>query len=446
MSRWSPPWPRPGCRAGAWAWKIDRRQRLKGLGEAHRASHDMAGRGAVLRTRIRSGWLPPRSGRTSSGRDAVPLEERLEGRRRKKPSRAPAAQCRCLRANEHSRNKERHKSVSVESRLAGARLLGSAARPAIRSTRHGCRAPNWKGYLRLSLVSCPIALYPRRVRARGPLQRANRKTGNRIRYSKVDAETGEEVDSDDIIKGYQVSKGHCIEITDEDLEAVTVIHRGPSHRPVVPREDRRPLQHQALFHRPRGQGRSRCVRHNPGGDSGYRQGRDQGRGAVRSEKDGGPYKEKVGSLKKAASKTASTRKRTPAKTTASKSRAIAGGSKARGRTAANTAPRAKSKRSTTKSVLNRSGARRTRRTENATLGAAITNPVSEAMALGTEVVGGAIQAGGEIVAATADMANSAARTAVAVTTGVVPDASPKSAADANAEAGAEALSRTPVRV
>ena len=45
------------------------------------------------------------------------------------------------------------------------------------------------------------------------------------------------------------------------------------------------------------------------------------------------------------------------------------------------------------------------------------------MALGTEVVAGAIQAGGEIVAAMADMANSAARTAVAVTTGVVPDGS-----------------------
>jgi hypothetical protein len=48
------------------------------------------------------------------------------------------------------------------------------------------------------------------------------------------------------------------------------------------------------------------------------------------------------------------------------------------------------------------------------------------MALGTEVVSGAIQAGGEIVAATADMANSAARTAVAVTTGVVPDGSQES--------------------
>jgi len=54
------------------------------------------------------------------------------------------------------------------------------------------------------------------------------------------------------------------------------------------------------------------------------------------------------------------------------------------------------------------------------------SPVTEAMALGTEVVAGAIQAGGEIVAATADMANSAARTAVAVTTGDVPDGSQES--------------------
>jgi hypothetical protein len=60
-----------------------------------------------------------------------------------------------------------------------------------------------------------------------------------------------------------------------------------------------------------------------------------------------------------------------------------------------------------------------RRTENANLGAAVTNPVTDAMALGTEVVGGAIQASGEIVAATANMAESAARAATAVTTGVV---------------------------
>ena len=60
-----------------------------------------------------------------------------------------------------------------------------------------------------------------------------------------------------------------------------------------------------------------------------------------------------------------------------------------------------------------------RRTEKANLGADITNPVTDAMALGTEVVAGAIQAGGEIVAATADMAESAARAATAVSTGVV---------------------------
>jgi hypothetical protein len=149
-----------------------------------------------------------------------------------------------------------------------------------------------------------------------------------------------------------------------------------------------------------------------------------------------PRKKRTAASRKTVVKTAATRKGTSAKTTASKSRARVGGGKARGPTAANTASRARKtaskranvsrKRSTTKSASNRSGAQRTRRTENATFGAAITNPVTEAMALGTEVVAGAIQAGGEIVAATADMANSAARTAVAVTTGVVPDGSQES--------------------
>jgi hypothetical protein len=64
-----------------------------------------------------------------------------------------------------------------------------------------------------------------------------------------------------------------------------------------------------------------------------------------------------------------------------------------------------------------------RRTENANLGTAVTNPATDAMALGTEVVAGAIEAGGKIVAATADMAESAVRTAAAVTTGVVSEES-----------------------
>ena len=161
----------------------------------------------------------------------------------------------------------------------------------------------------------------------------------------------------------------------------------------------------------------------------------KGRGRLAAKKTAGPIKKKSAASKKAASKTASTRKRTPAKTTASKSRASAGGSKARGRTAANTASRATKAaskranasrtRSTTKSASNRSVTQKTGRTENANLGAADPNPVTAAMTLGTEVVSGAIQAGGEIVAATADMANSAARTAVAVTTGVVPESGSK---------------------
>jgi Ku70/Ku80-like protein len=50
----------------------------------------------------------------------------------------------------------------------------------------------------------------------------NKKTGNRIRYRKVDAETGDEVDSSDIIKGYEVGKGQYIEIEPEELEAIAI--------------------------------------------------------------------------------------------------------------------------------------------------------------------------------------------------------------------------------
>ena len=67
--------------------------------------------------------------------------------------------------------------------------------------------PNWKGYLKLSLVSCSIALYPATSASeRVSFNQLNKNTGNRIRYKKVDAETDEEVESPDIIKGYQVDK------------------------------------------------------------------------------------------------------------------------------------------------------------------------------------------------------------------------------------------------
>jgi DNA end-binding protein Ku len=81
----------------------------------------------------------------------------------------------------------------------------------------------WKGYLRLSLVSCPVALFPATTeREKVRFNQLNRQTGNRVRYLKVDADTGEEVEADDIVKGYQVSKGQYVEVTDEELDAVEV--------------------------------------------------------------------------------------------------------------------------------------------------------------------------------------------------------------------------------
>jgi hypothetical protein len=78
----------------------------------------------------------------------------------------------------------------------------------------------WKGYLKLSLVSCPVALFPASSeREKISFNQINKETGNRIRYRKVDAETGDEVDSADIIKGYEVGKGQYLEIEPEELEA-----------------------------------------------------------------------------------------------------------------------------------------------------------------------------------------------------------------------------------
>src|SRR6516162_3505439 len=81
----------------------------------------------------------------------------------------------------------------------------------------------WKGYLKLSLVSCPVALFPASSeREKISFNQINKKTGNRIRYRKVDADTGDEVESADIIKGYEVGKGQYIEIAPEELEAIAL--------------------------------------------------------------------------------------------------------------------------------------------------------------------------------------------------------------------------------
>ena len=83
--------------------------------------------------------------------------------------------------------------------------------------------PNWKGYLKLSLVSCPIALYPATSASeRVSFNQLNKHTGNRIRYRKVDEETEEPVEQADIIKGYQVEKNVYVTLEDDELETLQV--------------------------------------------------------------------------------------------------------------------------------------------------------------------------------------------------------------------------------
>jgi DNA end-binding protein Ku len=82
---------------------------------------------------------------------------------------------------------------------------------------------NWKGFLRLSLVSCPVALYPATSESEKiSFNQLNRKTGHRIKYAKVDADTGEEVANEDIVKGYKVDTDTFIEVTKDELENVAL--------------------------------------------------------------------------------------------------------------------------------------------------------------------------------------------------------------------------------
>ncbi|MDA9436251.1 non-homologous end joining protein Ku [Bradyrhizobium sp. CCBAU 51627] len=82
---------------------------------------------------------------------------------------------------------------------------------------------NWKGFLRLSLVTCPVALYPATSESEKiSFNQLNRQTGHRIKYLKVDADTGDEVPNEDIVKGYQLEKDQFIEVTKEELEEIAL--------------------------------------------------------------------------------------------------------------------------------------------------------------------------------------------------------------------------------
>ena len=83
--------------------------------------------------------------------------------------------------------------------------------------------PNWKGFLKLSLVSCAVALYPATTTSqRIRFNIINRNTGNRIRNEVVDVDTGEPVEPEDRVKGYQFEKGQYVLVEEDELDNVAL--------------------------------------------------------------------------------------------------------------------------------------------------------------------------------------------------------------------------------
>jgi DNA end-binding protein Ku len=81
----------------------------------------------------------------------------------------------------------------------------------------------WKGSLKLSLVSCPVLLYPASTSVeKTRFHMINKETGNRLKQQMIDSETGDVVESDQKGRGYEVSKGEYVEVEKEELEAVQV--------------------------------------------------------------------------------------------------------------------------------------------------------------------------------------------------------------------------------
>jgi DNA end-binding protein Ku len=79
--------------------------------------------------------------------------------------------------------------------------------------------PHWKGFLKLSLVSCPIALYPAVSPAeRISFRQVNKRTGNRVRHQLVDAVTGEAIAPEDKGRGYEVAENQFVQVEEHELE------------------------------------------------------------------------------------------------------------------------------------------------------------------------------------------------------------------------------------
>jgi len=110
------------------------------------------------------------------------------------------------------------KRRAVDSAAATQRLLGTTS-----AMDHPMPRATWNGFLRLSLVSCPVYLSPattetKRIR----LNQINSETGNRLKQQLVDSETGEVVERQQVAKGYEHDRGQYVLISDDELKALQV--------------------------------------------------------------------------------------------------------------------------------------------------------------------------------------------------------------------------------
>jgi DNA end-binding protein Ku len=93
-------------------------------------------------------------------------------------------------------------------------------KPANSNEPHLSARPMWQGSLRLSLVSCPVALYGATSRAADvSFHLLNPETNNRIRMIPTDPDTGP-VERADLVKGYEISKNHYVVLSNDELQAV----------------------------------------------------------------------------------------------------------------------------------------------------------------------------------------------------------------------------------
>ena len=81
---------------------------------------------------------------------------------------------------------------------------------------------NWKGYLKLSLVTCQLNCSRASDKEKVSFHLLNGATGRRLKQQYVDAETGTIVDREERVKGYEVGKGDYVTVKDEELAAIEI--------------------------------------------------------------------------------------------------------------------------------------------------------------------------------------------------------------------------------